>query len=185
MRTTGGCLALTPRPRAAYRVVEISVMREGTMVSMQAGKTGTLRGLAFATLLLAGGAPMAQQGATDIARLEKLKSSVVEGVESRRKLSQVMNDTVFSFGELGIPGARDLELPHRRAGEERLHHRARHCRHADRVGRELGLGPAGHRARQRHRRHPEGIRRSPALPSASRWSKARPAMVRATTPARP
>jgi aminobenzoyl-glutamate utilization protein B len=43
---------------------------------------------------------MAQQGATDIARLEKLKSSVVEGVESRRKLSQVMNDTVFSFGEL-------------------------------------------------------------------------------------
>jgi aminobenzoyl-glutamate utilization protein B len=75
-------------------------MREGTMVGMQAGKTGTLRGLAFATLLLAGGAPMAQQGATDIARLEKLKSSVVEGVESRRKLSQVMNDTVFSFGEL-------------------------------------------------------------------------------------
>ena len=71
------------------------------MVGMQAGKTGTLRGLAFATLLLAGGAPMAQQGATDIARLEKLKSSVVEGVESRRKLSQVMNDTVFSFGELG------------------------------------------------------------------------------------
>ena len=70
------------------------------MVGMQAGKTGTLQGLAFATLLLAGGAPMAQQGATDIARLEKLKSSVVEGVESRRKLSQVMNDTVFSFGEL-------------------------------------------------------------------------------------
>ena len=35
------------------------------MVGMQAGKTGTLRGLAFATLLLAGGAPMAQQGATE------------------------------------------------------------------------------------------------------------------------
>ena len=70
------------------------------MVGMPAGKTGTLRALAFATLLLAGGARMAQQGATDIARLEKLKSSVVEGVESRRKLSQVMNDTVFSFGEL-------------------------------------------------------------------------------------
>ena len=72
------------------------------MVGMQAGKTGTLRGLAFATLLLAGGAPMAQQGATDIARLEKLKSSVVEGVESRRKLAQVMNDTIFSFGELAF-----------------------------------------------------------------------------------
>src|SRR5262245_54789746 len=70
------------------------------MVSMQFGKTGTLWGLAFGALLLAGGAAMAQQGATDTARLEKLKAIVVEGVEQRRKLSQVMNDTVFSFGEL-------------------------------------------------------------------------------------
>ena len=70
------------------------------MVGMQAAKSGTLWGLAFAALLLAGGAPMAQQEATDTARPQKLKAIVVEGVESRRKLSQVMNDTVFSFGEL-------------------------------------------------------------------------------------
>lgn len=35
------------------------------------------------------------------ARLEKLKASVADGVEARRKLAQVVNDTVFSFGELG------------------------------------------------------------------------------------
>ena len=43
----------------------------------------------------------AQQGApSDTARIEKFKTAVIEGVESRRKLAQVMNDTVFSFGEL-------------------------------------------------------------------------------------
>jgi len=70
------------------------------MVGLQAGKTATLWGLAFAALLLAGGASIAQTEATDTARLEKLRAIVIEGVESRRKLSQVMNDTVFSFGEL-------------------------------------------------------------------------------------
>jgi aminobenzoyl-glutamate utilization protein B len=75
-------------------------MLEGSMVGMQAGKTGPLWGLTFAALLLAGGAAMAQQAATDVPRLEKLKATVIEGVDSRRKLSQVMNDTVFSFGEL-------------------------------------------------------------------------------------
>ena len=70
------------------------------MVGLPAGKTATLWGLALAALLLAGGAAMAQTEATDTTRLEKLKATVIEGVESRRKLSQVMNDTVFSFGEL-------------------------------------------------------------------------------------
>ena len=36
----------------------------------------------------------------DIARIEKFKTVVADGVEARRKLAQVMNDTVFSFGEL-------------------------------------------------------------------------------------
>ena len=70
------------------------------MVGTHAVKTGTLGALALATLLLAGSAPMAQQGAPDAARLETFKATVTEGVEARRKLSQVMNDTVFSFGEL-------------------------------------------------------------------------------------
>jgi aminobenzoyl-glutamate utilization protein B len=66
-------------------------------------KTKTMAGLALVTLLLAGSAPLAQQapGANDTAaRIERFKAAVVEGVESRRKLSQVMNDTVFSYGEL-------------------------------------------------------------------------------------
>jgi aminobenzoyl-glutamate utilization protein B len=65
-------------------------------------KTKTMAGLALVTLLLAGSAPLAQQAtsASDIARIEKFKAAVIEGVETRRKLAQVMNDTVFSFGEL-------------------------------------------------------------------------------------
>src|SRR5882672_1101151 len=66
-------------------------------------KTKAIAGLALMTLLLAGSAPLAQQttGANnDIARIEKFKAAVTEGVETRRKLAQVMNDTVFSFGEL-------------------------------------------------------------------------------------
>jgi aminobenzoyl-glutamate utilization protein B len=63
-------------------------------------KTKTMAGLALVTLLLAGSAPLAQQATGDAARIEKFKAAVVEGVEMRRKLAQVMNDTVFSFGEL-------------------------------------------------------------------------------------
>ncbi|MSP95126.1 MAG: amidohydrolase [Alphaproteobacteria bacterium] len=62
-----------------------------------------IAGPAFAALLLAGFAADAQQTRPangDAARIEKLKTAVVAGVEARRKLSQVMNDTVFSFGEL-------------------------------------------------------------------------------------
>src|SRR5262245_4100012 len=69
----------------------------GTMI--HALKTGTLGALALAALLLAGSAPQAQQGG-EAARIETFKAAVVEGVDARRKLSQVMNDTVFSFGEL-------------------------------------------------------------------------------------
>ncbi len=60
-----------------------------------------MAGLALGALLLAGSAPLAQQGAKDdLARIEKFKAVVADGVESRRKLAQVMSDTVFSFGEL-------------------------------------------------------------------------------------
>ncbi len=60
-----------------------------------------MAGLALGALLLAGNAPLAQQGAKDdLARIEKFKAVVADGVESRRKLAQVMSDTVFSFGEL-------------------------------------------------------------------------------------
>src|SRR5215468_4190752 len=56
---------------------------------------------ALLALMLASSAPLAQQSANDnTARIEKFKTTVTEGVEARRKLAQVINDTVFSFGEL-------------------------------------------------------------------------------------
>src|SRR5215510_2203495 len=56
---------------------------------------------ALLALILASSAPLAQQSATDnTARIEKFKTTAMEGVEARRKLAQVINDTVFSFGEL-------------------------------------------------------------------------------------
>src|SRR5215813_15169322 len=56
---------------------------------------------ALLALMLASSAPLAQQGpGNDNARIEAYKASVTNGVEARRKLAQVINDTVFSFGEL-------------------------------------------------------------------------------------
>ena len=56
---------------------------------------------ALLALMLASSAPLAQQGTgSDNARIEKFKCAVLEGVDAHRKLAQVMNDTVFSFGEL-------------------------------------------------------------------------------------
>ena len=65
--------------------------------------TAAISSLALAALWLAGSAPLAQQGAASTeaaAQIEKLKTAVLGGVESRRKLAQVMTDTVFPFGEL-------------------------------------------------------------------------------------
>lgn len=50
-------------------------------------------------LALAGGATAADISA---GKLKKLKAEAVAGVESRAKLAQVMNDKIFSFGELGF-----------------------------------------------------------------------------------
>ena len=59
--------------------------------------------LAFFAILIAGTASFAEdttRSKDDIARIEKFKTVVADGVEARRKLAQIMNDTVFSFGEL-------------------------------------------------------------------------------------
>jgi aminobenzoyl-glutamate utilization protein B len=71
-------------------------------------KTGkqAMTGTALLTLLLAflatGEAARAQPAAESNGgpQIEKYKTAVVEGVDARRKLAQVVNDTVFSFGEL-------------------------------------------------------------------------------------
>jgi aminobenzoyl-glutamate utilization protein B len=59
--------------------------------------------LALFAILIAGTASFAEdttRSKDDSARIEKFKTVVADGVEARRKLAQVMNDTVFSFGEL-------------------------------------------------------------------------------------
>ena len=57
---------------------------------------------AIAAFLVAAAAASAQEAteSKQAARIEAFKASVIGGVEARRKLAQVMNDTVFSFGEL-------------------------------------------------------------------------------------
>jgi len=76
---------------------------ENTMLRRNAMKLEAIAGLALVALLFSGSGPHAQGTTTskhDSARIEKFKAVVLDGVETRRKLAQVMNDTVFSFGEL-------------------------------------------------------------------------------------
>src|SRR5262249_1480517 len=71
--------------------------------SRNAIKFEAIAGLALVALVLARSASLAEDTIAskhDIERVEKFKAVVIDGVEARRKLSQVMNDTVFSFGEL-------------------------------------------------------------------------------------
>src|SRR5712691_3272350 len=63
-------------------------------------KANVVAGIAMAAFLLAGSASSAQQASEATAQIEIFKTSVTNGVEARRKLAQVINDTVFSFGEL-------------------------------------------------------------------------------------
>ena len=73
------------------------------MFGRDAMKIEAMAGLALVVLLLSGSPPLAQdttRSKHDIGRIEKFRAVVVDGVERRRKLAQVINDTVFSFGEL-------------------------------------------------------------------------------------
>jgi aminobenzoyl-glutamate utilization protein B len=57
-------------------------------------------GIAMAACLLAASGAPAQPATEASAQIEAFKTSVASGVEARRKLAQVISDTVFSFGEL-------------------------------------------------------------------------------------
>ena len=73
------------------------------MFGTNAIKIEAIAGLALFAILMAGNASIAEdttRSKDDSARIEKFKAVVVDGVEARRKLAQVMNDTVFSFSEL-------------------------------------------------------------------------------------
>jgi aminobenzoyl-glutamate utilization protein B len=77
-------------------------MAQSIKTGMQAAAGAALLALLL-TLLPTGDAVRAQQAAESNgggAQIEKYKATVVEGVDARRKLAQVVNDTVFSFGEL-------------------------------------------------------------------------------------
>src|SRR5712671_230920 len=63
-------------------------------------KANVVAGIAMAAFLLGGSASSAQQASEAAAQIELFKTSVTKGVEARRKLAQVINDTVFGFGEL-------------------------------------------------------------------------------------
>ena len=39
-----------------------------------------------------------------------LKQQILKEVDGNAKLVQVMIDTIYSFGELGFPGVRDVEV---------------------------------------------------------------------------
>ena len=54
------------------------------------------------TLAMVGGMTLAVPVSAQAPRMDALKSAASAGVESRAKLAQVINDKVFSFGELGF-----------------------------------------------------------------------------------
>lgn len=62
----------------------------------------TARALALTLLLSTTAHTALAAPAITAGKLKALKAQAVAGVESRAKLSQVMNDTIFSFGELGF-----------------------------------------------------------------------------------
>ena len=87
------------------------------------------------SLVLGAGAAEAQKQAKE---LERLKRLVIEGVEERGKLSQVMVDMIFSFGELGF---QEFETSRYVTGileEHGFDVTSRSSRNADGVGRHLG-----------------------------------------------
>src|SRR5690349_19144403 len=94
--------ALPALARASAAPVLFSSV-EDMMSGRNTMKLEAIAGLALVALLFSASGPRAQGITTsehDTARIEKFKAVVLDGVETRRKLAQVMNDTVFSFGEL-------------------------------------------------------------------------------------
>src|SRR5262249_56457772 len=63
-------------------------------------RSSVILAMTLAAVLVAAIPVVAQDNAASVERIAALKESAIAGVEARRKLSQVINDTVFSFGEL-------------------------------------------------------------------------------------
>ena len=111
------------------------------------------RTAALSGLLLA----LAMATATPAQDLDTLRPVADQGAAERAKLAQVMVDSIFSFGELGF---QEVETSRYITGVLRdngFEIEEGHRRHPHRLDGALGLGFAGDRARQRHRRDPEGV----------------------------
>ncbi len=80
----------------------------------------------------------------------ELKRQVAADVEAMKKRSQVMNDMVFSFAELGFQEFETSKYLTGYSREGRLHRRARHRGHPDGLDGDVGIGQAGDRPRLRH-----------------------------------
>src|SRR5437867_597581 len=63
----------------------------------------------------------------------------------------------LQFRRAGIPRNRDLTLSGGSASQERFHRARGRRRDSHGVGRDVGIGQAGHLARLGHRRHPAGV----------------------------
>ena len=115
--------------------------------------------------------------------IDDLKDAARAQVGEMAKLTQVMVDKIFSFGELGFQEFEtsryliDMLREHGFEVEEGI------ARHPDSVDGHLGLRQARHRLRERHRRYSE-LRKSRALPITTRSSKAHQATAKVTTRAR-
>ena len=146
-------------------------------------KIEAMAGLAFVALLIAVSTPLADdttRSKDDIERIEKFKAAVLDGVETRRKLGQVMNDTVFSFGELAYQEFETSKHLTSLLEKNGFSVERGDGRHAHRLGRALGLRPSGHCARERYRLPSESLAEARRRLSRAAGRKVPPAMARAT-----
>ncbi len=88
---------------------------------------------------------------------DELKDAASAQVGEMAKLTQVMVDNIFSFGELGFQEVETSRVSDRPSERARICRRRGNRRHSDRVDGELGLGKTGHRFRKRHRRDSQGV----------------------------
>ena len=174
-----------PRPCYDRKTISTS-LRRTTMSGKTTPKAKVGAGIVMAAVLLAALEVSAQPaGEPTAAQIEAFKTSVANGVEARRKLAQVINDTVFSFGELAyqeFETSKYLTDAPRRRTASRWSAASPACRPPGSRAGAPAIRSSRSAATSTAFRRP---RRSRASPTGSRWSKARRAMARATIPARP
>ena len=121
-------------------------------------KAAAVSAAALAAILLANSPSSSQQAAEPAdPRIEKFKSVVASGVEERRKLAQVINDTVFSFGELGYQEFETSKYLTDVLEKNGFTIERGFAGMPTAWVATLGLRQAGDRARLRHRLHPAGL----------------------------